>query len=108
MEKYLGGFWEFPGGKVEFGETPQTALTREIFEELNVCVSVGTPLKPSIWNDSNYLIHLQPFFCEIISGELQLLVHAELRWCFPEDFNELSWADADIPILCEITKNGRE
>lgn len=100
--KHLGGLWEFPGGKVEPDETPAAALARELLEELSVHVEVGTPLTPVIWTYDERTIRLLPFRCRIIGGELHAVEHEKLHWCAPENFHDLTWADADLPILREI------
>ncbi len=100
--KHLGGLWEFPGGKIDPGESPESALVRELREELTVEVEVGVALTPVIWIYENRTIRLLPFRCEIVSGELQAIEHEELRWCPPENFDDLVWAAADVPILREI------
>lgn len=101
--KHLGGQWEFPGGKVDAGESPAAALIRELMEELAVGVEVGEPLTPVIWAYEDRVIQLSPFRCRIVSGELRAVEHEELRWCAAENFAELEWAAADLPILDEIT-----
>jgi 8-oxo-dGTP diphosphatase len=101
--KHLGGLWEFPGGKVDPGESPESALVRELREELAVDVEVGLPLAAVIWSYEEKTIRLLPFRCTIVSGELRAIEHEELCWCLPEEFNNLPWADADVPILREIT-----
>ncbi len=103
QEKHLEGLWEFPGGKVDPGETPESALVRELMEELSVEVVVVSTLTPVIWAYDERTIRLLPFRCRIASGDLLATEHEELRWCLPEDFHRLPWADADIPILREIT-----
>ncbi len=100
--KHLGGLWEFPGGKVEAGELPKIALARELLEELALEVVVGIALTPVIWDYGERTIRLRPFRCEVLRGEPQALEHQALRWCGPEDFHLLPWADADTPILLEI------
>lgn len=100
--KHLGGLWEFPGGKVDVGESPESALVRELLEELAVEVEIGTPLSPVVWTYAEKTIRLRPFLCRIIAGDLQALEHEQLLWCLPANFAELSWAAADIPILKEI------
>jgi len=100
--KHLGGLWEFPGGKVDPGETPESALVRELREELAVEAAVGRPLSPVIWHYEAATIHLRPFLCTIIAGELRALEHERVLWCTPADFHQLPWADADVPVLREI------
>jgi 8-oxo-dGTP diphosphatase len=100
--KHLGGLWEFPGGKIDPGESPEAALVRELQEELAIRVEVGKALTPVVWIYGELTIRLLPFLCRIDGGELQAIVHDELVWCAPENFNDLAWADADVPILSEI------
>lgn len=100
--KYLGGLWEFPGGKVDPGESPETALARELREELGITVIVGTALDPVIWQYDRGSIRLLPFFCTITGGNLQAIEHEQLFWCSPDDFGKLPWADADLPVLAQI------
>ena len=101
--KHLGGLWEFPGGKVDPGESLESALVRELREELTVQVEVGPALSPVIWNYGDRTIRLLPFHCRIIAGELRAVEHEQIIWCRPENFNDLTWAAADLPILQEIS-----
>ncbi|MGL5017068.1 MAG: (deoxy)nucleoside triphosphate pyrophosphohydrolase [Luteolibacter sp.] len=100
--KHLGGLWEFPGGKVDPGESPEAALVRELAEELAVQVEVLSPLTPVVWNYGEITIRLCPFLCRIVSGGLQALEHEQVLWVFPEDFDSLMWAPADVPVLREL------
>lgn len=100
--KHLGGLWEFPGGKVDPGESAESALVRELREELAVEVEVGLPLGPVVWSYGERVIRLLPFYCRILSGQLEAIEHQELRWCAAGNFADLVWADADVPILHEI------
>jgi 8-oxo-dGTP diphosphatase len=100
--KHLGGRWEFPGGKVDPGESAESALVRELREELAVDVEVGRALGPVVWTYGDKTIRLSPFLCRIVAGDLQALEHEQLLWCLPSDFDKLPWADADLPILREI------
>ena len=105
--KHLGGLWEFPGGKVEPGESPESALIRELCEELAVVVEVGEALAPVLWTYAERTIRLLPYRCEIIGGELRAIEHERLLWCAPENFPDLAWAAADLPILREISERAR-
>lgn len=92
--------WEFPGGKVEPGESEKDCLVRECREELDLEVEVLERLEPSTHRyapDQNLV--LIPFRCKRVAGILKLREHADARWLAPEDLRELDWAAADIPIL---------
>ncbi len=99
--KHLGGKWEFPGGKVEPGETPASALVRELEEELGIVVEPLRPLTSVIWDYGRGPIRLLPWLCRIAAGEPQPREHSEIRWCAGEELDALDWADADLPILRE-------
>ncbi len=100
--KHLGGLWEFPGGKVDPGESSEFALARELREELDIEVMVGAALDPVLWCYDRTHIRLLPFRCSITAGHPRALEHERLHWCAPEDFDALAWADADLPILEQI------
>ncbi len=104
---HLGGMWEFPGGKVEAGETPAAALVRELREELAVDVVVGEALPPVEWDYGRGPIRLIPFRCRILRGEPVLLEHTECRWCGCAEAAELLWAPADVPVLEAAFGSGR-
>ena len=99
--KHLGGKWEFAGGKVESGESPATALVRELEEELAIRVETGKALTPVVWDYDRGPIRLHPFVCRIVSGEPHPHEHSEIRWCGREELAGLDWAAADLPILAE-------
>lgn len=100
--KHLGGFWEFPGGKIDPGESPEAALIREISEELAIDIAVERPLQAVVCSYGEKLIRLQPFRCRIVRGEPHPVEHERIFWCAPDDFDSLPWAEADLPILAEI------
>ena len=98
---HLGGYWEFPGGKIEQRETAPDALKREIHEELGVTIEVGEALSPVEWSDGKVTIRLMPYRCVLIDGHPQAHDHEEIRWCEADALKELNWAPADVPILEE-------
>ena len=100
--KHLGGLWEFPGGKIDPGESPQSALIREISEELAIGIEVDRPLKAVVCNYGVKQIRLHPFRCRVVRGEPHPVEHEAIRWCAPDEFDSLEWAEADLPILEEI------
>jgi 8-oxo-dGTP diphosphatase len=92
--------WEFPGGKLETGETLENCLIREIKEELGIEISIKMKLPPNIHvYDSPKVICLYPFICTIQSGTISLKEHKQVAWLNLNDLKELNWAEADIPIL---------
>lgn len=91
--------WEFPGGKIHAGETPQDCLRRELMEELGVQIAVGKAL-PSVWHDyPGFRVTLYPFICLLTAGTPVLHEHAAVRWLWPHELAQLDWADADWPVL---------
>jgi len=93
--------WEFPGGKIDAGESAVVCLVRELQEELGVTVSVGLPLRPTTHTYSAFVVTLYPFICRIISGEITLYEHAEIAWLPPRDLFGLDWAEADFPVIAD-------
>lgn len=95
----LGGKWEFPGGKVEGGESPRQALEREIGEELLCVVNVGEEVTTTRHEYDFAVITLTTFFCQLLHGEPQLTEHSAVEWLSPANLHELDWAPADIPAV---------
>lgn len=91
--------FEFPGGKIEPGETASECLVREIKEEIDLTITVLKELPANIHHYSDFSIELIPFVCEILSGKITLKEHHSYRWSDPSDLLALDWAEADIPIL---------
>lgn len=100
--KHLGGLWEFPGGKVEHGEAPQTALVRELSEELGVEVEVLGALDAVPWQYERGAIRLLPYYCRITRGEPVTHEHERLCWCACHELEGLAWARADLPVLEQV------
>jgi 8-oxo-dGTP diphosphatase len=98
----LAGLWEFPGGKIESGESPQQALVRELREELAIEVRVGPALSAVAWSYPWAELRLLPFLCVQIAGEIELREHQEIQWVTPELGNCDNWAPADEPICREL------
>lgn len=96
------GFWEFPGGKVEPGETLEAALARELREELAIEVSVGELLGTVDYEYPEFFIRLHCFSCKILGGELKLLEHSAARWLPRRELPSLNWLPADLEIVKQL------
>lgn len=95
-------WWEFPGGKIEPGETPQEALRREIREELDTIVSVGELLYTVEYDYPEFHLSMQCYLCTIVSGELTLLEHEAACWLGKDELQSVRWLPADIAIVEKI------
>jgi 8-oxo-dGTP diphosphatase len=91
--------WEFPGGKVEDGETPEECLKREIKEELNLNIKVGSLVATSRYNYTSGEIILLAYNAEIISGVLQLKIHYDARWVVLDELRHYEFCPADMAII---------
>jgi len=92
--------WEFPGGKIEEDESLEACLKREIREELGIEIDILEQL-PSFKHSysANFSIELFPFRCKIVSQEIQLAEHKQIKWLSLEELKDLNWAEADVPIV---------
>lgn len=98
------GFWEFPGGKMEPGETREQALVRELREELSVDVCVGDFLCTVEHDYPNFHITMHCFFCTVVGGELTLLEHESAQWVNLENLGKLQWCPADVQVVETLRK----
>ncbi|UFS71161.1 (deoxy)nucleoside triphosphate pyrophosphohydrolase [Geomonas sp. RF6] len=91
--------WEFPGGKIDEGETTEECLRRELIEELGIEVVLKDTLEPVTYHYPTLAVTLYPFICAIKSGEVVLHEHAAVAWLSAGELETLDWAAADIPVL---------
>lgn len=98
----LAGKWEFPGGKVEPGETPKECLVREIREELGIAIEAEEFFAESIYRYETGTIKLIAYKARWLDGEYKLSVHSQIKWVGPNELDRYDFAPADIPIIRKI------
>lgn len=100
----LAGKWEFPGGKVKPGETPEECLVREIREELGIAIEVEDFFAESIYRYDTATIRLIAYKARWLDGEYKLSAHSQIKWVKPNELENYDFAPADIPIIRIIKK----
>ena len=101
-------WWEFPGGKVEAGESSEEALVREIKEELDTLVSVDEFVTTVEYDYPEFHISMDCFICSVISGELKLLEHESARWLPLSDPWQVKWLPSDIEVIKKLTERSEQ
>lgn len=96
---HLAGYWEFPGGKIEAGESPQGCLQRELDEELGLSCLIGRYLGQSIYDYGDKRVCLVAYLASVVAGSLAPVDHDRILWLPAEELPALQWAPADVPLV---------
>jgi len=101
--RHMENKWEFPGGKIEDGESPEECLRRELQEELGITTAIKNFIAESVFDYGDKTIRLLGYKAEYISGDFKLTAHDEIKWVSVEKLNEFDFAEADIPLIKKIS-----
>ncbi|WP_262508757.1 (deoxy)nucleoside triphosphate pyrophosphohydrolase [Sphingobacterium sp. HMA12] len=99
--------WEFPGGKIETGESKEDCLRREINEEINIDITIRRSLTMVEHHYADFSFQLYPFVCSLQSGEVKALEHAQTIWVAIDQLLDYDWAEADLPIVKEYITHAK-
>ena len=102
--KSLGGYWEFPGGKLEAGEEPEEALVREIQEEFGSTIHILSYVNEASYDYEFGRVTMKTYEVELIQGDLDLLEHQAAVWLAPDQLHQLNWAPVDRPAVELLSK----
>jgi len=103
---YISEKFEFPGGKIEKGETEKEALQRELFEELSISIKIKSFYTTVVYEYPDFELTMHSFICEVDTKELTLNEHISLKWLTVSELRDLDWAAADVPIVDKLVSNG--
>ena len=104
-DRLVGGMWEFPGGKIEKGETPQEAAKRELKEEFHDEVQIGPQLDETVSYEYDFgIVKLTVFFAKLLTNNFDLVAHSEVEWLYADEVQKLNWAPADAPLVKELAR----
>ena len=104
---YISKKFEFPGGKIEVGETQKEALQRELMEELNLQSEIGDLFLTVNHTYPDFEITMHSYICEVNSRDIDLNEHISLKWLTKNELNQLDWAKADVPIVNKLMNDRR-
>jgi mutator protein MutT len=96
---HLAGYWEFPGGKIDDGESPEECLSRELTEEFSISTKIGTYVGESIFNYGTKVVRLMAYEVEHVAGDFELIDHDKLRWLASDELDQVQWAPADVSLV---------
>ena len=104
-DRLVGGMWEFPGGNIEKGETPQEAAKRELKEEFHDEVQIGPQLDETVSYEYDFgIVKLTVFFAKLLTNNFDLVAHSEVEWLSADEVQKLNWAPADAPLVKELAR----